>query len=300
VPGNRTPAPIFEGEYSNRPSGPGWPIIGPAIGRIFGGIAGVLWPGEAGDGELTPEQQREGRERYEASREAEEDRRRWDLFEEQLRRIERDSAMEWPGTYEPGRQRFPKQAVEDMPDPFQVEARQPAPRPYSVPVPTPEIGPLPAPTPWPRGVSSTSPDPGGSASSQTIPAPSIPSPSTIPWPQIATAIGSLLGPNPLGRMPRSWQTVPDAIVSSIVSSIPGVSIPSAMPSGNPLTSINTGLLGSSPPFTPSAQQQSEDDRCRPKRKKARKCRARAGLRWVGGPKSGQMAGSRCYSFKGST
>ena len=82
--------------------------------------------GDAGDGELTPEQQREGRERYEASREAEADRERWEQIDEAVRRMQRENAMEWPGTYEPGRQRFPKQAVEDMPQPFQVEARQPA------------------------------------------------------------------------------------------------------------------------------------------------------------------------------
>jgi len=70
------------------------------------------------------------------------------------------------------------------------------------------------------------------------------------------------------------------------------------PRGNPLTSLNPMSVGSTPPSTPTRTETDRDRcRCKPKkRKKARKCHAKAGLRWVGGPKSGELAGSRCYAF----
>lgn len=191
--------------------------------------------------------------------------------------------------------------VRDVPQPRILEPsiRQPAP----LPLPSPPVTNLPRPIPPPateRQVSRQS------------------SPRTRPnstQGAIATPNFSLLGLlGALGAstrrssmtLPRTRSTpfvdpltMPRALTETTTSSRTSSSSSSSSPTTSPLAQPLTGLqpqgLSSRPPTrTPTRTRTRE---CEPqKRKPKRKCLASAPLQWAGGPRKGQSAGSRCYSF----
>jgi hypothetical protein len=313
IPIPRTPSPIFEGEWSRPtpPSSPVWPIVGGVLGRAIGGIVGIFWPTEMGDGELTPEQQREGRERYEASEEAKADAIRADELEYAIRNLEAARASQWPGRYHRPQDPDAVGGImgQEYPQPV-IEPNVPTPVPRELTPPSPAIH-----TPSSRSSSSSSSSP--TPSQARVPRPTSspsPSPSTFGQELLEALLEGLLSgasswarnrartiaqealsqPTPAPAMPANPFVDP-----LTPPRIPGLD-PLTPPRGNPLTSSNPMSVGSGAPSIPRSQE-TDQDRCRTKpkkRKKPRKCAAKAGLRWVGGPKSGELAGSRCYAFKG--
>ncbi len=302
IPQPRTPAPVFEGEYTV-PRGV-WPIVGGIVGRALGGIAGIFWPSELGNSELTPEQIAEGRERYAASEEAKADALRGEILEQRIRELEAARASQWPGRYHRPQVEGTAGGLLEQPVP------QPVITPRPVPVPVPELTP-------PSPAIHAPPSPATSTSTRTS-SPPRPSRARVPTPQPtlgqelldALLSGLLSGASTWARnrartiaqeafsLPNPSPSTPGFVDPLTPPRPVGVVDPLTPPRGNPLTSFNPSLLGSSPPSTPTRSRTDRDRcRCKPKkRKKPRKCHAKAGLRWVGGPKSGQLAGSRCYAF----
>jgi len=316
IPIPRTPAPVFEGEWSTRPQpSPVWPTVGGIIGRLGGAIAGIFWPTEMGDGELTPEQQREGRERYEASEEAKADAIRGEELARAVREMEAARAAQWPGRYHRPQVEGTAGGLLEQEVPAPVIPERP------VPVPVPEMTP-PAPATFPRSETSQRTPPSSSPRSSSTPRPSrtrTPTPQPSLGQELLEALleGLISGASSWARnrartigqeafsLPTPAPSTPTFPFSPATPfadpltppRVPGMD-PLTPPRGNPLTSINTGSVGFGPPRVPSTQGEEQDRcRCKPKKRKpARKCHAKAGLRWVGGPKSGQLAGSRCYAF----
>lgn len=313
IPIPRTPTPIFEGEWSTRPQpSPVWPIVG-VIGRVVSGVVGIFWPSELGNGELTPEQQQEARDAFERNNAEQLERERTELARA-LREYERTHAAEWPGRYH-------RPQVEGAADGIlEREIPSPAIPDRPVPVPVPELT-LPSPAIHTPTSSRSSPTSSSSPSSSTS-SPPRPTRARIPTPQPtfgqelleALLEGLVSGASSWARnrartiaqeafsVPAPTPSTPAFPASPFADPltpprIPGMD-PLTPPRGNPLTSINTGSVGFGPPRVPTAQREDQDRcRCKPKKRKpARKCHAKAGLRWVGGPKNGQLAGSRCYAF----
>ena len=285
IPVPRTPAPVFEGELV-RPAGfPVWGILG----RAAGAIGGILWPSEMGSGVLSPEQMREAVERY-----------------EELNRVPMPPLPRTPAERGFGdiRHSMPRPAPDfPIPTPAPTIELPPviveAPAPVPIPTPTPTSSPTPTPRPTP--------------SSARVPQPTS-SPSSPPWWSILssaipssarsrmTVPSSRLFVNPFASTAGMTNTLTQPTTAT--SSLPGSPSPttgtSSMPSSSSLTGFNTSLLGSTPPRIPTQTRTAEEEpcRCKPKRKKKdRKCRAKAPLRWAGGPKKGQLAGNRCISWE---
>jgi hypothetical protein len=175
--------------------------------------------------------------------------------------------------------------------------------------PVPSL-PLPSPAPSTRGTPSRGSQtvPRSRRRGSTTPAPTAGVPS---WAVLGTNLGSLLLQQLLQRS-RSRTRTPFQVTSTltppltssppIVSSPPIASSPAVptapgSPFPSPLTPVQPSVGSSSPPRTPT-RTSTDQCNCQPKRKRpARKCRARAGVIWAGGPKKGQLAGSRCISFE---
>lgn len=173
-----------------------------------------------------------------------------------------------------------------------VERRAPLPTPAPATrtVPNPLQGP-PTPVRQPAPVSQTPPQP----STMGIGAPEVFQPVlSLPLPRSAWTVRSRSTPGsqtltPGAPIPASPFAPPTTTTSSPPRALP------TSPFTPPLTGVETGPVTSSslriPTRTPTRTRECQ---CEPKRrKKQRKCLARAPLVWAGGPKKGKPAGTRC-------
>jgi hypothetical protein len=196
------------------------------------------------------------------------------------------------------------------------------PEPTLPPLPAPPVPsiPIPAPRPIPtRPAPARSPSPVPAPTRQRVPAPAPP-----PWAVVASNIGDAVLQRVVSRprTRRSAWTVPNSLLSTptvtnpltptspftpavpstptipSTPTVPGTPVTPFTPGfPSPLTPINPGVSSSAPPFTPTRSRTDRCD-CKPKRKKPeRKCRARAPIVWAGGPRKGQQAGTRCFSWE---
>lgn len=315
IPIPRTPAPVFEGEWrpERPPPSPVWPIFG-AVARVAGAVAGVLWPSELGNSELTPEQQQEARDAFERNN-AEQLAAERTQLERTLREYERTHAAEWPGRYHRPQVEGTAGGILEGEYPLPPPAKLPEPELVRMTPPAPAIHPTPTPEELVRSRSSSSPSSSPTPSRARVPQP-MQIPQWTPW-AIVGALSGVLSSSTTGSRSRIAQElfsqptpdlplpqIPSATPAPFVDPLTPPRVPGTDPLTSPLTPFNTTPVGSSPPQVPTSSSTDQDRcRCGPKRKprkKPRKCVARAGLRWVGGPKSGELAGSRCYAFKGSS
>jgi len=172
--------------------------------------------------------------------------------------------------------------------------RAPFPEPITLPAPAPVEVPRPQPQPLPA------PEP-----QIVLPKPSLPVPVPVPAPSAPPTRLPRRAPAPQ-RPIFNFPPVPGGFLWNILtrnrsstsplqfvspagapsaSPAPSPATPptaSPMPFPTPLTSLNAGGVRSCSPCRPS--------------KPRRKCRNRAPVKWAGGPKKGELAGSRCYSF----
>jgi hypothetical protein len=161
---------------------------------------------------------------------------------------------------------FPEPTSPPTPDPYIPGFQRP-----DVPEVITVTPPAPAYTPQPTRSSQTVPSTGTSTRA-------------FPWPLVGALVGLLIGRHPPSR-----------------------GFPVSDPLTLNLTDAGTATLGSAPPApipppTLTQEQQCDCSQCSSrgkKRKKPRKCRTRAPVRWAGGPKSGQLAGTRCVKFEDS-
>lgn len=190
-------------------------------------------------------------------------------------------------------QRLPSPRIEPRPRPLEVP--RPVPE-FPIPPPrAPELPRLPSPFPPPEA------PPQRTQPQRTQPQPSRqPRPSRAPQPARTPRVQPRTWPftwpfsSPNVGRPAPWQwpgleSVP-RIEPQPLPFAPGEAIspqplPMPQPFSPPLTALNPNTL-----------------RCPPcptrKRKQRRKCRASAPVRWAGGPRKGELAGNRCYSFVG--
>jgi hypothetical protein len=283
--GAPAPRPPIEGEILR---------AAPSIfGRVLGSLGGILWPSPIDPGVPTPDEQAEARRRFEESIGEESIGERVTraigvgaggigfgtaVIFEQLEQLGRVTPVGFPMD-EPV-PLAPIPAVE-IPTPGFQQPRLPSPAtPAAPPIPLPQPPPLSTPT---RG-------------SQTVPrsrqrgATSSSSPFSFAWPSF------------LGLLENRRSVLPQGTTSALT---PGLSTPPFSSLGDApsrLTQLNTQPVPSIPPPTLRTRTRTRECECEPKkkRKKPRKCRARAPLRWAGGPKKGKPAGFRCYSFEGTT
>jgi hypothetical protein len=151
------------------------------------------------------------------------------------------------------------------------------------PVPAPPFG-----QPAPSRRSSRARVPGGSPTSWPL---------NLPGLLLGSAALSLLQRNraasssfPLQWVSPSPTPAPGSLPSPFPSVVPS---PLTQPGALPLTGFNANPL-------PFAQAETARDRChcpKPKRKKARKCGVRGNVVWQSGPKKGQLAGTRCVTWR---
>jgi len=264
-------------------SGRGRVIQGAArrvVRRILGPFGDALFPEELGSGEVS-EAERVGRE-----------------LDERLRSLE-DMAREiFDNPYRGRGVLGPEIAPLPEPAPPVISPPWPTPSPTasrSPPLPQPSTPQQPRPA---QPTTTRSPAPQRPAST---------SPSAIAssWPWLSPLLSSVISgavSTPSGA--RSRFTLPQRLtgpapaVDPLTPPRPTIGTdPLTPPRGNPLTRFDAAPLGSSPPGLTQTRTRTRECRCeKPKRKKQRKCRARAPLKWAGGPRKGQSAGSRCYSF----
>jgi hypothetical protein len=272
----------------NPPPLPGWPIWG-IISRVGGVIGGILWPTEMGSGELTPEQQREGRERYERN-EAEQIARERAELERRIEDLEVARERAWP-----------------TPEPVPLPP-MPAPQPVPLPLPLPLPSPAPSPTaaPQPRFPDEPILDTSQwqlprfpQRSRQTAPRAwrmtnTVPQITNTPTPTTPTTPSSPPFPTPA---PTPTPTLPQPSPPTLAHPSPPFTDPLTQ---NPsLTGFNPQLLGSAPPATrtPSRSRECQCDPKPKKKKQRRKCAVRGDVVWASGPNKGKRAGSRCITFE---
>lgn len=178
--------------------------------------------------------------------------------------------------------------VRDVPQPRIPEPRISQPSPLGLP--SPPVASLPRPSPAaPRPSRATAPR------SQTV-TPPLGSPLDLLG--LLGALGSSTRRSSL-TVPRTSSRTSTAVDPLTLprTSLVSDTLTTTQPLGQPLTGLQPQLLSSRPPTRTGTRTRTRECECKPKRKaKPRKCRARAPLRWAGGPKKGQSAGSRCYSF----
>lgn len=256
-----------------RPVIPGETVVPPSavwgvLGRVLGGLSGILWPTPVAPGTPSPAEVEDMIRREQL------ERARGDEFEISTRELSRIGPVSIPAPPAP-RVELPPARVPTAP---------------TIPLPAP---PAPTPRAQPR------------AQTQTPP-----SPVTPPWALIGTILGSQILPRSRGRTrttPRSQLVTPPSLPIPATPFSPPLTLtppltatptPIPTPMAPPLTSIQTQVVSSAPPNIRTRTRQRECD-CEPKRKrqKKRECRARAPVRWAGGPKKGQLAGSRCISWR---
>jgi hypothetical protein len=184
----------------------------------------------------------------------------------------------------------------------------PVPQPPTFPAPEPLPGtgrPPPETLPWPMSPPPPMPLPRPSPPPSSTRLPRSPrtrsaTPATLPQTILGGLLSRVLTPSPTpSRTPLQWPTttpLPEPLPASPPSSLPLTPMVPPAPISPPtltmpLTQLDVGLL-------PSLQPQSQRERCECKTPaKRRKCRQRAAVKWAGGPRKGQLAGSRCYSFQ---
>lgn len=295
---------VLEGEILRRGAG----AIGRAILGPIGAIFGAAIPSELGSGEVSPDELERNRAR-ERERQIEEE----SIISEIGRDIFRGGAIGGAGIVIGGgvivdellKRGLPRTIplpddVGDEP-PVSVEVPRvdiPASvisQPSPLPLPTPPTSPLPMPSPPPS--SSRSPRTSSIPRAARLPAPAA-SVLTQPWPLLGLLTGSQTRRSALTRPRTALFTEPGAaIATQPATSVSLISPTSALPTTADLTGFQAQVLGSSPPRI-GTRTRTRECQCEPKRKKpARKCRARAPVKWAGGPKIGQLAGTRCISFE---
>jgi len=305
VPGGTRGGAIFEGEILKKAGGGAARWIGRGILGPIGGVIDVATPSDLGSGELEPGEMIE-----DVLRQSEEETDRvQDILNDIGRDIARgggiiaaggvigggivlDQIGRLPPVIDVGDEPV---LVKDVPRP-EIPApvfKQPS-LPGGQRVPQTSL-PLPPPARMPSRSSQTVPQSKRVGSPSRFPAPTAPPMSNV-WGIVAQSLGSALR----GSTRRSSLTLPRSTALNRLQDTIATQPATSAPPISGLTSFNPQVLTSSsaPPRLRTRTRQDECN-CEPKRKrKPRKCRASAPLTWAGGPRKGQSAGSRCYSFEG--
>lgn len=184
---------------------------------------------------------------------------------------------------------IPRTPTPEVPRPAPTMPVPPAPPIIVIPGPT-----VPQPIPLPPGETRTPPPPRPAGPPRRAPAPRT-TPAPFRWPFTWPF-----------RSPSSPQRFPRFAPETPPLNRPGEEIaPDPLPLPSPVSPISPAPLPApsqpiSQPLTqlqPSPLSSPATERCpQPTKRKRRKCRNRAAVRWAGGPKKGQLAGTRCYAF----